>query len=82
MKVFGNIIAWPGALIVALSIVLAFSSGGYNFDLYEMGLDFAMMVAFFGLLLHCRGFDRGDRTIIAHLLEVKQGDRICLKKGC
>jgi glucose-6-phosphate-specific signal transduction histidine kinase len=55
VKVFFNSIAWLGALVTGLSIPLAYSSGGYNVDMYEMGLDFAMIVCALGVLLFILG---------------------------
>ncbi len=51
MKVFLQIIAWLGASIVGLSVPLAYSSGGFNVGMYEMGLFFSVTVCAFGVFL-------------------------------
>lgn len=51
MKVFLQIIAWLGALIVCLSVPLAYSAGNYNVDMYSMGLFFSAVICAFGVFL-------------------------------
>jgi len=47
MKVFFQIVAWLGALIIALAVSIAYDVGGFNVDLYGFGL---MVAAFFCLV--------------------------------
>lgn|ERR1035437_272554 len=55
MKVFLQIIAWLGVVIIALSVPVAYGAGGYNVDMYEMGLGFASMVCDVGAVLFLLG---------------------------
>jgi hypothetical protein len=47
MKVFFQIVAWLGALIIALAVSIAYDVGGFNVDMYGFGL---MVAAFFCLV--------------------------------
>jgi hypothetical protein len=51
LKIFLQIIAWLGALIIGLSVPLAYSSGGFNVDMYEMGLLFSAFTCAIGVFL-------------------------------
>ena len=51
MKVFLQIIAWLGVLIIALAIIVAYGAGGFNVDMYGMGLLFAAMICLIGVFL-------------------------------
>ena len=55
MKIVWQIIAWLGILVIAISIPLAFSCGGYNVDMYEMGLFFTMLICAAGVFLFLIG---------------------------
>lgn len=51
MKVFLQIIAWLGVLIIVLAIPVAYGAGGFNVDMYGMGLLFAAMICLIGVFL-------------------------------
>lgn len=51
MKVFLQIIAWLGVLIIALAISIAYGAGGFNVDMYGMGLGVAAIICLVGVLL-------------------------------
>ena len=55
MKVFLQIIAWLGVVIIALSIPVAYGAGGYNVDMYGMGLGLASMACDIGAVLFLLG---------------------------
>ena len=51
MKVFLQIIAWLGVLIVGLSVPLTYSCGGANVGMYGMCLFFSAMICALGVFL-------------------------------
>ena len=70
MKVFLQIIAWVGVLIVGLSIYVAYGAGGFNVGMYEMGLFFASALCAIGVFLLLLGgfISRGRFLWIAALV--------------
>ena len=55
MKILLQIVAWLGAIIIALSLPVAYGAGDYNVDMYEMGLGFASMACDIGAVLFLLG---------------------------
>jgi len=51
LRVFLQIIAWLGALIIGLAVSMVYSAGGFDVDMYGMGLLIATMVCFLGVFL-------------------------------
>ena len=51
LKVFLQIIAWLGVLIIALAVSIAYGAGGFNVDMYGMGLGVAAIICLVGVLL-------------------------------
>ena len=51
MKVFFQIVAWLGVLIIALAVAVAYDAGGYNVDMYGFGLMVAAIICLVGVYL-------------------------------
>jgi formate-dependent nitrite reductase membrane component NrfD len=51
MKVFFQIVAWLGVLIIALAISITLDVGGFNVDMYGFGLMVAAIICLVGVYL-------------------------------
>jgi len=64
LKVFLQIIAWLGVLIIALAVSIAYGAGGYNVDMYGFGLMVAAIICLVGVyLLLLGGFKSRSRFL-------------------
>jgi hypothetical protein len=64
MKVFFQIVAWLGVLIIALAVSVAYDVGGFNVDMYGFGLMVAAIFCLVGVyLLLLGGFKSRSRFL-------------------
>ena len=64
MKVFFQIVAWLGVLIIALAISITLDVGGFNVDMYGFGLMVAAIICLVGVYLLLLGGFKSRRHFL------------------